>query len=47
MCNQIQSVLDNEFVSLLGLETDDLLDQIQNTNTKKIRFKLVLKNEML
>jgi predicted ABC-type ATPase len=35
VCNQIQSVLDNEFMTLVELETDDLLDRIQNTNSKK------------
>jgi predicted ABC-type ATPase len=33
VCNQIQSVLDNEFMTLVELETDDLLDRIQNTNS--------------
>lgn len=34
VCNQIQSVLDNKFMALVELETDDLLDRIQNTNSK-------------
>jgi predicted ABC-type ATPase len=32
VCNQIQSVLDNEFMVLVELETDELLNRIQNTN---------------
>lgn len=35
VCNQIQSVLDNKFMTLVELETDDLLNRIQNTNSKK------------
>jgi hypothetical protein len=34
VCNQIQSVLDNEFMTLIELETDDVLDRIQKTNSK-------------
>jgi len=34
VCNQIQSVLDNEFMTLVELETDDLLNRIQKTNSK-------------
>lgn len=34
VCNQIQSVLDNEFMTLVELDTDDVLDRIQNTNSK-------------
>lgn len=33
VCNQIQSVLDNEFIALVELETDDVLDRIQKTNS--------------
>jgi len=34
VCNQIQSVLDNEFMALVELETDDVLNRIQKTNSK-------------
>jgi hypothetical protein len=34
VCHQIQSVLDNEFMTLVELETDDVLDRIQKTNSK-------------
>lgn len=34
VCNQIQSVLDNEFMALIDLETDDVLNRIQKTNSK-------------
>ncbi|MEA2073574.1 MAG: zeta toxin family protein [Campylobacterota bacterium] len=33
VCNQIQSVLDNEFMALVELETDDVLNRIQKTNS--------------
>lgn len=33
VCHQIQSVLDNEFMTLVELETDDVLDRIQKTNS--------------
>ena len=32
VCNQIQSVLDNEFMTLIDLEIDDVLNRIQKTN---------------
>lgn len=34
VCNQIQSVLDNEFMALVELETDNMLNRIQKTNSK-------------
>lgn len=34
VCNRIQSVLDNEFMALIDLETDDVLNRIQKTNSK-------------
>lgn len=34
VCNQIQSVLDSEFMALVELETDDVLNRIQKTNSK-------------
>lgn len=36
ICNQIQSVLDNQFMALVELETDDVLNRIQKTNSKKL-----------
>jgi predicted ABC-type ATPase len=34
VCSQIQSVLDHEFMALVELETDDVLNRIQKTNLK-------------
>jgi len=34
VCNQIQSVLDHQFMTLIELETDDVLDRLQKINSK-------------